>query len=201
MGRRTSGREQPARYWDWIAVGLQGAVLFGFWVALSGRYETKFLVIGALAVAAVVLLNREIFSLHLHPVIAGRGHVFRALLAVAWTWLAYVGWLLYAIVVANFQVAYIVLHPRMPIDPVLLQFNVPWRRAATQVVLANSITLTPGTITADLKDGQYTVHTLATAFAQPLSSGEMQRRVALLLGEESPIPTIKWVRAVGALEQ
>lgn len=184
------------RYRNWVSLGLQTAVLFAFWLALSGRFEPKFLVIGALSIVVVLVLNRDIFRLL--PV-SERGGVLRAMLVTGWRWLAYLAWLLYSIVVANVQVAYLVLHPRMPIDPVLLQFRVPWRGAATQVVLANSITLTPGTVTVDLRDGQYTVHTLAPSLAQPLASGETQRRVATVFGEKGEAPAVAWVPSVGGL--
>jgi len=186
------------RYRNWVSLSLQTAGLFAFWLALSGRFEPKFLVIGALSTVVVLVLNRDIFRLQ--PVVE-RGGVLRAMLATGWRWLAYLAWLLCSIVVANIQVAYLVLHPRMPIDPVLLRFRVPWRRAATQVLLANSITLTPGTVTVDLRDGQYTVHTLAPFLAQPLASGEMQKRVASVFREEADsTPAVAWVRSVGALE-
>ncbi|MBI2918875.1 MAG: Na+/H+ antiporter subunit E [Chloroflexi bacterium] len=187
------------RHRNWVSLGVQTALLFAFWLVLSGRYEPRFLIVGALSVALVLLLNRDIFVLHTVPE-SGGGHW--AVLALGWRWLLYVAWLLYDIAVANIQVASLVLHPRMPIDPVLLRFSVSWRRGATQVLLANSITLTPGTVTVDLRDGEYTVHTLAPRLAQPLVSGEVQKRVASVLGEEAGhAPAVTWIGSVGALEQ
>ena len=64
-----------------------------------------------------------------------------------WRFLAYMPWLLYQIIKANIQVASIVLNHKMPIDPVFLQFNSQLKRKVAQVILATSITLTPGTVT------------------------------------------------------
>ncbi|MBI2865759.1 MAG: Na+/H+ antiporter subunit E [Chloroflexi bacterium] len=182
----------------WASLGIQVAVLLAFWLMLSGRYATPYLVMGVLSVVVVWLLNRDVFRPQ--PVSERRGTT-RAVLVTGWRWLAYGSWLLYSIVVANIQVAYLVLHPRMPIAPVLLRFKVPWLRRTAQVVLANSITLTPGTVTVELRDGQYTVHTLGPSLAQPLASGEMQKRVASVFGEEvEEAVAATWVRSVRDLE-
>ncbi|MDP2954395.1 MAG: Na+/H+ antiporter subunit E [Chloroflexota bacterium] len=185
-------------YGRWASLGIQIAVLLAFWLLLSGRYATPYLVMGVLSVVMVLLLNRDVFRLQ--PA-SERESTIGAVLVTGWRWLAYVAWLLYSIVVANVQVAYLVLHPRMPIDPVLLRFKASWLRDTAQVVLANSFTLTPGTVTVDLRDGQYTVHTLAQSLARPLASGEMQKRVASVFGEEArETLAATWVRSVGALE-
>ncbi|MCS7206746.1 MAG: Na+/H+ antiporter subunit E [Dehalococcoidia bacterium] len=164
----------------WLAVAVQAGIMLAFWLALSGRVRLPYLAFGVVAVAIVLLLNREVFSLR-GPV--GRPTTLRKALTIAGRWIGYGGWLLYSIALANVQVAYVVLHPRMPLRPALLRFRVPRLRETAQVVLANSITLTPGTVTADLQDGQFTVHTLMPSLAGALVAGEMPRRVAALFGD------------------
>jgi multicomponent Na+:H+ antiporter subunit E len=196
--QQESGHREDDGPGRWISVGVKAMVLFAFWLALSGRFAPAQLIMGALGVVLVLALNRDVS--HLRPVTRRRG--LRETLLIGWRRFAYLGWLLYAIVVANIQVAYLVLHPRMPIDPVLLRFRVPWRGEATQTVLANSITLTPGTVTVDLRDGEYTVHSLAPSMAQPLTSGRMQMRVAAMFEEEAEEdPAYTMVRSVGDLER
>ena len=61
--------------------------------------------------------------------------------------LLYLPWLAYQILASNIYVAYLVLHPRMPIDPSLVEFETSLQSERALVLLAQSITLTPGTVT------------------------------------------------------
>lgn len=198
LSHNESSRAGKSAFGKWTSVALQGGGLLVFWVALSGRLEARFLLMGALSATAVLVLNRDIFF---HQILSEEKSVARAVLVSSWRWLSYLTWLLYSVVVANIQVAYLVLHPRMPISPALLRFTVPWPKALTRVLLANSITLTPGTVTVDLQDGQYTVHTLAVPLAQSLVSGNMQKKVASVFKEEAPTSSdITWIKSVGDLK-
>jgi multicomponent Na+:H+ antiporter subunit E len=63
-----------------------------------------------------------------------------------------------------------------------------------QIILANSITLTPGTITVDLHEGVYLVHALVPEAAGSLLEAKMQSKLEEILGEpEEPQPEIRWV--------
>jgi multisubunit Na+/H+ antiporter MnhE subunit len=90
----------------------------------------------------------------------------------------YVFWLLIEIAKANIQVAYLVLHPRKPIRPLLLGFRVGLRSPISRVTLGNSITLTPGTLTLEIKEDWFLVHALGESSATSLLTGAMQQRVA-----------------------
>jgi multicomponent Na+:H+ antiporter subunit E len=97
-------------------------------------------------------------------------------------------------------VAYIVLHPKLPIEPGLLRFRTRLRSQVGHVILANSITLTPGTITVDLSDGTYLVHALVPGAAASLLEAKMQSKLEAIFGEpEEPQPEIRWVREDGSL--
>lgn len=89
----------------------------------------------------------------------------------------YVPWLLKEIVVAAIGVAEIVLDPRMPIDPLVIVYHSPVRSLVSRVAFANSITLTPGTLTVDLDGSSYTVHCLNDEFARGVQAGDMDRRI------------------------
>lgn len=103
---------------------------------------------------------------------------------------------------ANVQVAYLVLHPKMPIEPVLLLFQTQMRKGIAQVTLANSITLTPGTITVNLENGKYIVHTLKPPLAQELTEAVMQNKVAkIYMEEKEQPPATRWVYSLEALGQ
>lgn len=96
----------------------------------------------------------------------------------------YIPWLIYQIFLANFHVIYLVLHPRMPIDPKIVRFKTKLKSDLSVVTLANSITLTPGTITVDIREGRYYVHALSKKVAHDLLTGDMENRVAKIYGEE-----------------
>ena len=97
----------------------------------------------------------------------------------------YIPWLLKEIVKANIDVAKIVLDPALPISPRLIRVRASQRTEVGQVIFANSITLTPGTITLDVRDGSMLVHALTQAGADGLQTGDMDARVAALEEEEA----------------
>ena len=127
-------------------------ILFLFWVALSGNLKWPQLVVGFAAAIFITYFNRNLLitsadrpPVRLRTVLWLVGYFFR---------------LIYDIIIANFQVAWLVLHPRMPIEPNMVPLEVDIDRVASRVLLANSITLTPGTLTV-LADGKkYLVHAL-----------------------------------------
>jgi len=89
---------------------------------------------------------------------------FKLLNPLRWFWaLVYVVVLTYEVFRANFNVAYIVIHPDLPIRPVVVAVRTGLKGAVARAVLANSITLTPGTFTLDLdeNEGVLYVHWLA----------------------------------------
>ncbi len=119
-----------------------------------------------------------------------------------WRFLLYIPWLVLQIIMANVQVAYLVLHPKMPIEPVLLLFRTRMRKGIAQVTLGNSITLTPGTITISLEDGRYIIHNLKPPLASSLVEGKMQNKIAkVYLEEEEPKPEVRWIYSLEELEQ
>lgn len=151
--------------------GLAGA-LFAFWLLMSGIY-TPFLVLSGLgaSVAVAVLARRmEVADREGQPL-----HLVPAALAY-WPWLAL------EILKSGWAVTRIVLDPRLPISPVLVRFRPSQRSSVGLVTHANSITLTPGTVTVEARHGEFTVHALTAAGAQGLEGGEMDRRVARFEG-------------------
>ena len=187
------GWRRPLLRW-----ALQFAVLYGFWLAFSGRLEPQFLILGALSAALVVALTHHLFDSlepeRFEPI--PHGKAWFALTVVRFV--AYLPWLLFQVLVANLQVAYLLLHPRLPVNPRLIQFHTALRSEPSQVLLAQSITLTPGTITVDVADGRYLIHTLAPSSSRSLESGEMQNKVAAVFGQ-APTPP-EPVHTITALE-
>jgi len=106
---------------------------------------------------------------------------------VAWRFLKYIPWLLYQILLSNIHVASLVLRRKMPINPQILTFKTKLETDISCVTLANSITLTPGTITMDIGDGLFYVHALSKKVADDLKTGEMEDRVAHIFMEADHI--------------
>jgi multicomponent Na+:H+ antiporter subunit E len=149
--------------------------LYGFWLVLSG-YFTPFLVImGLLTAIGVVWLARrmEVIDDEGHPVHLGARALF-----------SYWPWLLREIVKSGWDVTRIILDPRLPVSPTLVRFAPTQRSNAGLATHANSITLTPGTISVDVGRREFLVHAVSEAGAEGIRSGEMDRRVTRFEGAE-----------------
>jgi len=180
---------------------LQFAILFAFWLVLSGRYEAKYLSFGVLSAGLVTFLTNDLFYSLYYRAEKDKAKTWLFLLQL-WHFLAYLPWLLSRIIIANIQVAYLVLHPRMPIEPVLLQFRTRLRGSLAQVIVANSITLTPGTTTVNLEEGKYIIHVLAPPAAGEILGAKLQNKVGVIFMEnEEPPPATRWAYSLEELEQ
>ena len=144
------------------------------WQLWSGHTEPLILACGLVSCILVTLLSRRM----------DRTDGTRTDWGLAGRSLRYVPWLVLEIVKANLQVARVVLDPALKIRPQLVRVKASQRSELGQVIYANSITLTPGTITLDVRDGEFLVHALTEEAAAGLESGEMDRRVAALEVQE-----------------
>lgn len=81
--------------------------------------------------------------------------------------LVYIGAFLWEVIKSNFDVAYRVLHPKMPINPGIVRVPVTLTSEYGKTILANSITLTPGTLTLDIKDQNFYIHWLTIKTYDP----------------------------------
>jgi len=145
-------------------------IMFGFWILLSGKFDLFHLTLGVLSSALVSFLSTDIL---MHD--AGK----KDRLAVGFRFLAYIPWLLYQIVLSTIHVAFLALHPKMldNIDPTIVTFKTKLQSNIGRVALANSITLTPGTITIRVEDDIFHVHAISRKAAAGLP-GEMEDRLA-----------------------
>jgi multicomponent Na+:H+ antiporter subunit E len=156
---------------------MQALVLFlhlaVFWLLWSGYLRVDLLAYGAISCAFVVVasvragvVDRESLPFHM---------IFRS-------W-AYLPWLLLEIVKSNMDVAKIILKPKLEIRPQIFRTRASQHSDVGRVIFANSITLTPGTITLGVHEGEMVVHALADKFKEGLETGEMDRRVCVMEGQ------------------
>lgn len=145
-------------------------LLLGLWLALSGHYAAPMVALGGASAALVTALSSR-----MRVIGTGRhraGFYLRLPL--------YALWLAWRIVAANCDVARRILHPKLPISPRFVEVEAVAGGELSRVVQANSITLTPGTISADFGDGVIRVHALTEEAAQNLRRGEFAARVSRL---------------------
>lgn len=142
--------------------------MFAFWMLLSG--ELSFLLLASGVISSLLVAY---FS---HNLLIGKVDLREKAVHLV-RFITYLPWLMWQIILANVDLVYRTLHPRMPIDPGIIRFPNDFRTKIGMVTLANSITLTPGTVTIDVNEGEFIVHAIARGPAEDLMAGAMQERV------------------------
>ncbi len=118
-------------------------VSFIVWLLLTWTLEAQ-VVIAGLAASIVV-------SLLFHEILPKEHHIFVSPIRIFWL-LVYIPVFFYYVIIANLDVVYRALHPKMPINPGIVKIKTNLKTDSGITALANSITLTPGTLTVDLTD-------------------------------------------------
>ncbi len=199
ISQKDTIKKSRGSFWrtKWTVTVLQFLVLYIFWILLSGRLQTKYLVIGFFAALLVTYLTGDmLYNPRTKGVLTGSGK----LLASIFRFAAYVIWIVWAILKANIQIALIILNPRLPIDPGFCRFSTRLKGQMTRVSLANSITLTPGTIAADMSRHQLLIHFLIPESMTDLVTGMMQNKVGSVFRENRDIPAnIRWAHSIEEL--
>lgn len=148
--------------------------LYLFWLVLSGYFTFFLMSAGAACAIAVVWFARRM------DVVDAEGHPVQ----LGWRIVAYWIWLSKEIIKSAWDVSRIIVDPRLPISPTMVSFKPSQKTTVGLVIHANSITLTPGTITIDVGKGGFLVHALTRAGAEGVTSGDMDRRVSACEGDE-----------------
>ena len=136
---------------------------FALWVVLNGRWTTEIGVFGLVFAAAAYGFTWKYMDFG--------PKVDLALVRRAPSAIAYGVTLLKEIIKANLTVVRMILDGEKEPQPQLVQFDVDLKKNRHLVALANSITLTPGTITVDLHDNHFTVHALDASMVDGLDDG------------------------------
>jgi len=147
----------------WSSFILTAVLLFVFWLLLSQRFEPLYVISGIICSLIVALLTRSLLF---------KESLTRSAPKKALLFIAYCFYLLYQIVMANIDVVYRVWHPKMPIDPGFIKYESSLVTDGGKTALANSITMTPGTITLDIVGEEYTIHELLPKAASSIGSME-----------------------------
>lgn len=147
-------------------------VLTGIWLAWSGHYTTLILSLGAASIALTVWVS------HRMGIVDEEGAPTHLPLRLV----TYLPWLFLEIAKSNLDVAIRILRPDMPIKPQVITVHASQDTDLCRAIYANSITLTPGTVTIATEGDVFTVHALSSEAAAGVETGEMDRRVSGLEG-------------------
>lgn len=150
------------------------AVLWLFWIFVAGSFHYQSLLLGLLVSLGVAWFNNELFFRQDERVLLDTKAVL--------LYVRYLLHLLTAIVLANLQVARVVLSPRMPISPGMVRFKRPLQTGLHKTILANSISLTPGTLTVLVEEGEFMVHALTRQNAEEVVGWELADELAQIEG-------------------
>ena len=151
-----------------------GITLFITWLLWSGHYNNP-LILG-FGVASCVLV---VYLSSCLGIVDREGHPIHLLIRL----LTYGPWLVWAIIKANLDVSGRILKPGVPISPQLIKVKAHQKTDLGRVIYANSITLTPGTVSVDVDGEDFLVHAISKEAAADVETGDMDRRVSRFEGE------------------
>lgn len=148
-----------------------GLVLSGFWLINSGDFKPLLLILGAFSIIVVITLVRRMEKID--------GENF-PLVMPTWRLAGYLAWMTVQIIKSNIDVALRILRGPSSISQSVVKVPVSQKTETGKVLFANSITMTPGTVTLAVHDDHLVVHALTAEAAEELLDGEMDRRVTAL---------------------
>ncbi len=143
------------------------------WLLWSGHYEPLILGFGVASCALVIFVVRRM---------AGMDKESQSY-TLALRSVTYIPWLVWEIVKANIAVAKSILSPSVSADPHLVRTTATQKTDLGKVIYANSITLTPGTLTLDMRGDSLLIHSLTREAAEDVLEGSMDRHVTRMEGK------------------
>ncbi len=153
-----------------FAIGLF-VVLALLWAMLSGMPKALLIALGVVSVALVTWI-----AVRMNNVDGYHAPLLPGLFGLV----GYTLWLTKEIVIANLQVAKLIIAPKLSLHPTMITVDASELTELGQVIYANSITLTPGTVSLFIRDGRITVHSLIEEAADGLHEGSMLNKVKTL---------------------
>ena len=161
-------------------------LLMIFWLVLSARLDPLFLVIGVASAAWIAWYTIAVVDSETGEHREGGGFNPLALIV-------YIMWLFLRQVVSGFSLAWVVVNPKLAPKPGVFRFRTGLQLPAARTILANSITLVPGTNTIEVEDDLFTVHAFNAGSATDIAEAKVQRRIARIfrVPPDDP-PQLEW---------
>lgn len=149
--------------------------LFFLWIMFNGRVTVEVAVFGLVISAAIFLFMCRFMDYSVKKE--------KKLFLILPDLIKYLFVLIWEIVKANMATARFVLNQKIEVEPALIHFTTPLKTDTARVVLANSITLTPGTITVELEGGEFTVHCLDRELAEGIEDSVFVKSLLKIEGK------------------
>jgi multicomponent Na+:H+ antiporter subunit E len=144
--------------------------LFSVWLVLSGKYDILHVVLGFMVSCGVGWLNT--------------GFPHSPFQDFPWARVVLYGpWLFLRVVESSLHLTKLILNPSLPIEPRLITYRSHLKHRGAIVLLGNSVTLTPGTITVEINNNEFLVHAIDESAGNDLTSGRMERKIAWVFQE------------------
>lgn len=153
--------------------------LMAFWYIMSGFFDPIHSLMGVVSVAGVMALN---YQLRKHKYFDDEVDVLDELRYGRL--LFYLVWMFWQIVVSGIQVARLILTPSLPVKQRMVRFKVDLPSAHAKMILGNSITLTPGTLTVDIHEDEFLVHSIDQKAYEGIINDKMPQEVLKLFTNE-----------------
>lgn len=149
-------------------------LLFAFWIILNGRWTAEVAIVGVVVSGLIYLLAWKFMDYSPRKEWAVARRIPRAF--------CYFCYLVGEVFKSAWQVIKFIWSPKMEVQPEVTSFHTRLRTDAGKVVLANSITLTPGTITVDIRGNRLLVHCLDESLDSDLEGSGMEQRIMKVEG-------------------
>jgi multicomponent Na+:H+ antiporter subunit E len=146
-------------------------VLFVFWILLSASFEWIHLGLGLVFSFIVAWSNAG------HSTFVPKVRLWSRVLL-------YLPWLFYKIIQSSLHLTKLILHPALPIDPQLISVESKLNHHAAIVLLGNSITLTPGTVTAEVDRNKLIVHALDKVLSEDVTSRQIESKISKIFKDQ-----------------
>jgi len=176
QGQKKSNARQVVTKRSWGKFIFLFVIFFVTWIILSGKFDAFHLTLGVISCLLVSFYSGDLILKSDHQ---------QGLFQKWLRFIGYIPWLLYQVLLANIHLLHLVFHPRLmeKIDPRIIRFKSHLTSDMALLSFANSITLTPGTITVYVSIyGDFTVHAIDRPSAEALP-GHMQERIAKVFDE------------------
>jgi multicomponent Na+:H+ antiporter subunit E len=144
----------------------QFIISFLTWILLTWSLKPQDIMAGIIVALIVTILTRKLFPDDIVRLLNPRRFLFALL---------YIPYLVYYILLANLDVAYRVLNPYLPINPGIVRVKTNLKNDFAKTILANSITLTPGTLTVEVNGDDFYVHWINVSSDNP----DVQKEIIL----------------------
>jgi multicomponent Na+:H+ antiporter subunit E len=152
-------------------------LMMTFWLVMSGMFDIFHISMGILSVVIVLFVNTKIRNYNFFDEAEYRAVQFNIL-----RFFYFIFFLVWEIISSSFRIAYVIIHPKMPIKTGIIKFKTNLPNMNAKVLLGNSITLTPGTVTLQIEKDEFLIHSLTNEALEAHIDHSLAVEVAKLYG-------------------